>query len=63
MEPIAYENWLHDLVNGFGIRDLASECPEDWLRLTLQGALVEPATSSEGRSDGSSKLADSLEDA
>lgn len=40
MEPLAYENWLHDLVNGAGVRDSASESPEDWIRSILQGHLT-----------------------
>jgi hypothetical protein len=52
MEPLAYENWLHDLVNGAGVRDSASESPEDWIRSTLQGHLTEPEASSEIEHEG-----------
>lgn len=52
MEPLAYENWLHDLVNGAGVRDSASESPEDWIRSTLQGHLTEPEASSEREREG-----------
>jgi len=52
MEPHTYENWLHDLVNGAGVRDSASESPEDWIRSTLQGHLTELEDPSEKEREG-----------
>jgi len=52
MEPLADENWLHDLVNGAGVRDSGSESPEDWIRSTLQGHLTEPEVPSQREREG-----------
>lgn len=35
MDFFPYENWLHDLFNGVGMKDLALQSPENWLRVAL----------------------------